>query len=157
MVPDIITLAKGLGSGLPISAVLARDEIMSWPPGSHGSTFGGNPVACVAALETINLVEEGLMNNAVEIGSYLIEGLYELQSRHPFISDVRGKGLMLAIEFTPGELATLFERACFEKGLLVLTCGENSVRFAPPMILERADVDKALELVANVLSELSLS
>ncbi len=157
VVPDIITLAKGLGSGLPISAIIARDEIMSWPPGSHGSTFGGNPVACAAALETITLVEEGLMTNAIEIGSYLMEGLSELQSRHPFISDVRGKGLMLAIEFTPGEMAASFEYSCFGKGLLVLTCGENSVRFAPPMILERADADKALEIVADVLSELSLS
>lgn len=157
VVPDIITLAKGLGSGLPISALLARDEIMSWPPGSHGSTFGGNPVACAAALETIDLVEEGLMANAVEIGEYLIEGLSELQSRFPVISDVRGKGLMLAIEFTPAEMALTFERACFEKGLLVLTCGEDAVRFAPPMILKKPDVDKALEIVTTVLSELSPS
>jgi len=152
--PDIITLAKGLGSGLPISALLAKEDIMSWPPGSHGSTFGGNPVACVAAIETLKLVEEELMENAVAVGTYMMEKLSTAMAEHPSIVDVRGMGLMLAIEFGEGMQASRFEQECFQKGLLVLVCGSNSVRFAPPMIATREDIDKAMSVVIDVLQGL---
>ncbi len=159
--PDIITLGKGLGSGMPISAIMARKKTMTWPPGSHGSTFGGNPVACAAALTTLDLVLGGLMENAVGIGGYLKEKMLALQSRHAVIGDVRGKGLMLAMEFvsdqkkkTPApQAAHAFVQGCFQKGLLVLDCGESSVRLAPPLIVTRQDIDTAVEIIEGVLSE----
>jgi 4-aminobutyrate aminotransferase len=161
--PDIITLGKGLGSGMPVSALMAKKEIMTWPAGSHGSTFGGNPVCCAAALATIDLVKGGLMENAVQVGGYLKDGLIDLQSRYEIIGDVRGRGLMLAMEFVSDretkteapQLAETFVQQCFQKGLLVLGCGENSVRLAPPLIVTREDVDIALGIVDKVLNELN--
>ena len=156
VVPDIITLAKGLGSGMPISAVMAKDEIMTWPRGSHGSTFGGNPVSCVAALATLDLIQNGLMANAAEMGAYLRNQLIHLQARHPAICDVRGKGLMLAFEFAEDGQAAAFEQGCFQRGLLVLSCGKNAVRLAPPMIVTQAEADIAVEIMEAVLGELAL-
>lgn len=162
VVPDIITLAKGLGSGMPISAVLAREEVMTWDQGSHGSTFGGNPVSCAAALATLDLISEELMANAAQLGKYLKEKLLELQSRHDVIGEVRGIGLMLAMEFVTDrdsktrapELAHDFEQHCFRKGLLVLCCGESAVRLAPPLIVTRAQADTAVEIMDKVLAEI---
>lgn len=160
--PDIITLGKGLGSGMPISAIMARKELMTWPPGSHGSTFGGNPVSCAASLVTLDLLEQGLMENAVQWGGYFKVRLVELQSRYSLIGDVRGKGLMLAMELVSDrtkktrapQKAVDFVQKCFRKGLLVLDCGECSVRFAPPLIVTKEEIDVAMEIIESVLDEI---
>lgn len=154
VVPDIITLAKGLGSGMPISAVMAKDEIMTWGAGSHGSTFGGNPVSCAAALATLDLIQEGLMAHAAEMGAYFWEHLTGLKARHPMIRDVRGRGLMIAMEFSEDGQAAAFEQGCFHQGLLVLGCGENAVRLAPPMIVTEEEADTAFEIMDAVLADL---
>ncbi|MCB9921277.1 MAG: acetyl ornithine aminotransferase family protein [Planctomycetaceae bacterium] len=160
--PDIICLAKGLASGMPLGAIITRDETMDWPPGSHASTFGGNPVSCAAALTTINLLEEGLIANAADVGAYLIERLSELQSRHRLIGDVRGKGLMIGIELVRNrdtkEPAVVERNAivqeCFQKGLLLLGCGTSAIRFCPPLVIDHDDVDTAVDILDEVLSEL---
>ena len=162
VIPDIVTLGKGLGSGMPISAIMAKKDVMTWPPGSHGSTFGGNPISCAAALATIDLVVGGLMNNAAGIGKYLKEKLVDLKSRHTIIGDVRGMGLMLAVEFvsdhvkkTPSpEIAESVVQGCFRKGLLVLSCGESSVRLAPPLIITKHEADSAIAIMEAVLNEI---
>ncbi len=151
---DIITLAKGLGSGLPISAMLARSELMTWPPGSHGSTFGGNPVSCAAALATLDLVEGELMVNARMVGAWLKDELANLTRRHAILLGSSGKGLMLALHFTHGRHAYAFEQACFQRGLLVLCCGSASVRLAPPLIVSEGEAAKALEIMDAVLRSL---
>ncbi len=150
--PDIITLAKGLGSGLPISATLAREEIMTWPQGSHGSTFGGNPVACAAANATLDLVLGGLMENATAMGSHLRSGLETLARMHTQIEDVRGLGLMLALAFRTPAQSAAFEQACFQRGLLVLGCGAKAVRLAPPMIVTEREADVACQIMDAVLT-----
>jgi 4-aminobutyrate aminotransferase len=160
--PDIICLAKGIATGLPLGAIIARGELMNWPPGSHASTFGGNPVSCVAALETIALLEEELIENARQVGSYLLQTLRELMADHTLIGDVRGLGLMIGMELVRDR--TSKERAakerdelvdrCFYKGLLLLGCGENTVRFCPPLVISRDEADTAVEIVAEVLGEI---
>ena len=158
--PDIICLAKGIASGMPLGAIIARDEIMDWPPGSHASTFGGNPICCAAALETIALLEEELIANAARLGDYLIERLRDLQSQHELIGDVRGKGLMIAVELvrdraTKEPAVTARDtvvRECFHKGLLLLGCGVSSIRFSPPLVIDEADAATAIEILDQVLS-----
>jgi 4-aminobutyrate aminotransferase len=149
--PDIVCLAKGLASGLPLGAFIARAEQMSWPPGSHGSTFGGNPVACAAGLATLDLLEDGLMENAARVGSVLQDGLREIASSHPEVTDVRGVGLMVALEFkTPEQAGQLVQKA-FERGLLLLTAGSRAVRISPPLVLNSADAATGLEIIASAL------
>jgi len=160
--PDIIAIAKGIASGLPLGAIVARAELMSWRPGSHASTFGGNPVSCAAALETIQLIEDELMENAARVGEYVLQSLRKLMSRCSAIGDVRGLGLMIGIELVKDR--TTKEKAgswrdqavqrCFEKGLLILGCGENTLRLMPPLIVSRAQADAALEILEEVLSEI---
>lgn len=160
--PDIFTLAKGIASGMPLGAMVARARIMDWLPGSHASTFGGNPISCRAALATIDLLEGGLIRNAEEMGGYLKDGLFELQTRHRLIGDVRGLGLMVAIELvTDRERKTkaVDERnravnLAFHKGLLLLGCGENSIRFIPALTVERREIDRALALLDETLTEI---
>jgi 4-aminobutyrate aminotransferase len=147
--PDVITAGKGLASGLPLSAIIARDDIMQWAPGKHGSTFGGNPVACAAALATLDLVEGGLARNATTVGERLLAGLRELQARHPVITDVRGRGLMIGFDLTDHDAAVAVEQACFERGLLVLTCGQRGIRLAPPLVVTAAQADAALAIIAE--------
>jgi len=156
--PDIMCVSKGLASGLPLGAVVAKDELMKWVPGSHGSTFGGNPVACVAALETIKLLEEGLIENAVQTGGYLLERLHDLQQKFAIIGDVRGKGLMVGIELikAPGKTPAVKERdaivqKCFTKGLLLLGCGESGIRFSPPLVITKRQVDTACRILEEAL------
>ena len=161
VVPDIITLAKGLGSGMPIGAIIAKESAMTWPPGSHGSTFGGNPVSCAASLATIDLIEAGLMKNAEIMGEYLRNRLSELRKKHNIISDVRGIGLMQAIEFSVNnelspDLSHLFEQSCFKKGLLVLSCGESAIRLAPPLIVDETHIDIAMDIMGQVLEEMNI-
>ncbi|HJZ11004.1 MAG TPA: aminotransferase class III-fold pyridoxal phosphate-dependent enzyme, partial [Acidobacteriota bacterium] len=159
--PDIITVAKGIASGMPVSAMIAKSEVMTWPSGSHGSTFGGNPVACEAALATIELVEEKLMANATEVGNYFMDQLRSMMDRHRLIGDVRGYGLMIGIEFVRDrvtkekakeEVEAIVYKA-FEKGLLLLGCGENTIRIAPPLIVDKEDADLGLNILDEVLTE----
>lgn len=159
--PDIITVAKGIASGLPLGAMIARADLMDWEPGAHANTFGGNPVACAAALETIRLLETKLIRNARETGGYLKEKLSALARRFPLIGDVRGLGLMVGIELVrdreaktpaPRERDGLIERA-FQKGLLLLGCGESGIRFSPALSVTRREVDTALEILLKCFEE----
>ena len=149
VVPDIITAGKGLASGLPLAALIAREEIMQWAPGKHGSTFGGNPVACAAALATLDLVERELADNATARGDQLLAGMRELQQREPLITEVRGRGLMIGFDLASHEDAYAVEQACFERGLLVLTCGYRGVRLAPPLVVAAEQCDAALSIIAD--------
>ena len=149
VVPDMITVGKGLANGLPLAALIARDDIMHWTAGKHGSTFGGNPVACAAALATLDLVEGGLAANAERMGDHILAGLRALADRQPMISGVRGRGLMIGFDVTDHDTAEAVEQACFERGLLVLTCGQRSVRIAPPLVVSAAQADSALAIVAD--------
>jgi 4-aminobutyrate aminotransferase len=152
--PDIIAIAKGIGSGLPIGATVARADLMDWKPGAHASTFGGNPVCIAAALKTIELLEGGLVRNSAEVGAYLKAGLERLMKKYDSIGDVRGMGLMIGVEFVKDrvsreedpELRDRVERSCFERGLIILGCGTNSIRWSPPLILTQENVDVALEI-----------
>lgn len=161
VVPDIITVAKGIASGLPLSAMIASHEIMDWEPGSHASTFGGNPVSCKAALATIELLQAGLLENAAKQGAYIIHELKKLECTYPIIGDVRGIGLMLAVEivkdretreFAPEERDRIVQKA-FLKGLLLLSCGRSAIRFCPPLILSKNDADIALSIFEECLKE----
>jgi 4-aminobutyrate aminotransferase len=134
--PDIILAGKGLASGLPLSAVIARSGVMNWPPGAHGSTFGGNPVACAAALATLDLLESGLMANAADVGATIVARLRDQAATRPAITDVRGRGLMIGAEFADHDTAAAVEQECFRRGLLVLTCGPSTIRIAPPLVLD---------------------
>lgn len=159
VVPDIIALAKGIASGMPLGATVSQAEVMDWVPGSHASTFGGNPISCQAALTTIKLLEEGLIQNAAKIGDYLLEKLKELQKQFEWIGEVRGKGLMIGVELVRDretrekaiEERNQVIQACFEKGLLILGCGENTIRLIPPLIITRHEADTALMILEEVL------
>jgi 4-aminobutyrate aminotransferase len=150
--PDIVCLAKGIASGLPLGAFIARAEQMSWPPGSHGSTFGGNPVACAAGLATLDLLEDGLMDNAARVGAVMQDGLREIAAGSNDITDVRGIGLMLAIELRTPELAARLVQSAFERGLLLLTAGTRAVRISPPLVLNPEDAATGLEIIASALN-----
>jgi len=159
--PDIVCAAKGIASGMPLGAMIARAEISTWPPSSHGSTFGGNPVACAAALATIELIEEGLVENAAKMGALLKERLTALRIRHNTIADVRGLGLMVGVEFcrpddanTPDrQLRERVMQKCFEKGVLLLGCGESTLRFCPPLIVTAEEVETAVRLFDEAIPE----
>lgn len=159
--PDIICLAKGIASGMPLGAIIARSEIMNWPPGSHASTFGGNPVSCVAALETIALLQEELMANAATMGDVLLSRLGDLQRRHPLIGNIRGKGLMIGVELVrdrvtkerAAEERNAVVQAAFRRGLLLLGCGENTLRLCPPLVIDRQQVESALHILEEALEE----
>ncbi len=151
--PDIVLTAKGLASGMPLGAMIARKSLMTWEPGSHGSTFGGNPVSCAAALATIRLIEREYLQNAAEMGRYLLDGLAELQPRHPMIGDLRGKGLMIGMEIVKDPQTRQPDKTtrdrivdvAFEHGLLLLGCGDSALRLMPPLSVTRAECDEALQ------------
>ena len=159
--PDIVCAAKGIASGMPLGAMIARAEISTWPPSSHGSTFGGNPVACAAALATLDLLEEGLVENAAKMGALLKERLTALRSRHKTMADVRGLGLMVGVEFCrpddghapDRQLRERVMQKCFEKGLLLLGCGESTLRFCPPLIVSAEEVETAVRLFDEAIPE----
>ncbi len=159
--PDIICLAKGIASGLPLGACVARADLMDWLPGSHASTFGGNPVAISAALKTIELLERELVANSAAVGAYLEEGLRRLMQKHDCIGDVRGFGMMLGVEFVKdrdsmqpdAELRDRVEYAAYERGLIILGAGFNTIRWSPPLILSRENVDVALEIFDEAITE----
>jgi 4-aminobutyrate aminotransferase len=152
--PDIVTLAKGIASGVPMGACVARAGLMDWKPGAHASTFGGNPIALAAALKTIELLERGLVANSADVGAYLKDGLRKLADKHDCIGDVRGLGMMIGVEFVTDkatnspapELRDRVEMECYRRGLIVLGAGYNTIRWSPPLILTRENVDVALEI-----------
>jgi 4-aminobutyrate aminotransferase len=155
VVPDIMCVGKGLASGLPLAGIVARSEIMDWEPGGHGSTFGGNPVACAAGLATLELVERELATNAAAVGEHLLGALTELAARQPLIEQVRGRGLMIGIDLPDHDAAADLERSCFERGLLVLTCGERSIRLAPPLVVTSGQADTAVSIMDDALTAIS--
>jgi 4-aminobutyrate aminotransferase len=160
---DVVNIAKGIASGLPLGVTCARAEIMSWPPGAHASTFGGNPVACAAANATIKLLKDSLVANAATVGAHLMEGLRAIQGRHALIGDVRGKGLMIGIELVRDrqtkeravEERNALVQAMFRRGVLVLGAGKNAVRLAPPLLLSKAQADSVLKVLDEALAEVS--
>jgi 4-aminobutyrate aminotransferase len=155
--PDIVATAKGIASGMPLGAFIARDSLMSkWGPGAHGTTYGGNPLACVAALETIKQLEGGLMVNATARGNELMAGLKAVQAKFPaIIKDVRGIGLMIGVEFATHELAAAAEWACFQRGLLVLEAGMTVVRIAPPLVLTADEAAVGIEIFGEAVAEIA--
>jgi 4-aminobutyrate aminotransferase len=160
--PDIFILAKGIASGMPISAVIARDDVMKWNDGSHGSTFGGNPLSCQAALATLRLLRGGLIENAGKVGAGLLEKLRGLKDRHPLIGDVRGIGLMVGVEIVRDRdthepapaVRERIVRGAYKKGLLTLPCGKSTIRLSPPLICTDSDADKAVAILDAVLTEI---
>jgi 4-aminobutyrate aminotransferase len=153
--PDIMCVGKGLASGLPLAGIVARAEVMDWEPGGHGSTFGGNPVACAAAAATLDLVEHGLAANAAAVGEHLLDSLAGLQAHQPLIEQVRGRGLMIGIDLPDHHTAVALEQACFQRGLLVLTCGERSIRLAPPLVVTEHQADVALSIIDDALTAIA--
>ena len=161
VIPDMIALAKGIASGMPLGALVARSDIMDWEAGSHASTFGGNPVSCQAALATIKLLQEELMENAALQGKYLKNGLLELQKSHECMGDVRGLGLMIAVELVRDRAGKKPDKAVrdkiiqnsFHKGLLLLGCGENSIRFCPALTVNSEEIDTCLAIFEEAVKE----
>jgi 4-aminobutyrate aminotransferase len=160
VMPDVICSAKGIASGMPIGAIIAKESVMTWQRGSHGSTYGGNPVCCAAALATLDVIEP-ILPEIQKTGALLLAGLRELQKKHPIIADVRGVGLMIGAEFleqkTGAPAATYvgdLEQLAFRKGLLLLSCGKSTIRFAPPLIIGAHEVAVGLEILDECLREL---
>ncbi len=160
---DVVNIAKGIASGLPLGVTCARADIMSWPPGAHASTFGGNPVSCAAATATIGLLKQGLVANAASVGAHLVEGLRELQRKHPLIGDVRGRGLMIGIELVRNretkeravDERNALVQSMFRRGVLVLGAGKNAIRIAPPLVFTKSQADSLVRVMDEALSELS--
>jgi 4-aminobutyrate aminotransferase len=155
--PDIVATAKGIASGMPLGAFIARDSLMTkWGPGAHGTTYGGNPVACAAALETIKLIEGGLMANAAGRGQQLLAGLKAVAAKYPkLITDARGIGLMIGVEFDTHEHAAAVEWAAYQRGLLTLEAGRSVVRIAPPLVLSESEAATGLELFGEAVAEVA--
>jgi 4-aminobutyrate aminotransferase len=160
---DVVNIAKGIASGLPLGVTCARADIMTWPPGAHASTFGGNPVSCAAANATIKLLKDSLVANAAAVGAYLLDGLRALQEKHPLLGDVRGRGLMIGIELVRDpktkeravEERNALIQAMFRRGVLVLGAGRNAMRLAPPLVLSKAQADSVLEVFDQALVEVT--
>ncbi|MBN4006336.1 acetyl ornithine aminotransferase family protein [Nostoc sp. LPT] len=158
VMPDIITTAKGIASGMPLGAILARPELMTWPPGSHATTFGGNPVACAAGIATLRLLESGLMTNATQMGELLQASLTQLHQRFPRVSLPRGKGLMVAVDLLDEQgnldhkLRDRIIQEAFLRGLLLLGCGKAAIRFCPPLVIDSDQIQIALKITSEILS-----
>lgn len=158
--PDIVTTAKGIASGMPMGAMISRKSITTWESGAHGNTYGGNPLACVASLETLRLIESGYMQNAATVGSYCLKKLQQVQTRHPSIGAVRGIGLMIGIEFvedraTRKPAAKLRDKVvdkAFELGLLTLGCGTSVIRVSPPLCISREEIDEGVAILDQAIS-----
>ena len=155
--PDIMTLAKGLASGIPIGAILAKDRASVFTPGEHGSTFGGNPLACAAGYATLKfIIDSHIAGNAKEVGQYLTAGLKNLKQKFQFITEVRGRGLLVAVEFN-SDIAQSLVMACLDRGLLVNRLKPNALRFMPPLIIGNDEVDEALDILEQALSSIASS
>ena len=162
LMPDVIALAKGIASGMPLGATVARAELMDWKPGAHASTFGGHPVAVAASLATIELLEQELVDNAARVGAHLMDKLRDLPQKFPVAGDVRGLGLMIGIELVrdpktkerAGDLRDRVVQMCFERGLLVLGAGPNTIRLCPPLVITKDQADFAAETIEDCLRQL---
>jgi 4-aminobutyrate aminotransferase len=155
VVPDIVLAGKGVASGMPLGAMIARSELMTWTTGMHGSTYGGNPLACAAALATFDLIENELAANAEKVGGVLLEGLRSLESESSLIEEVRGMGLMIGIEFADHDTAAAVEDACFRRGLLVLGAGDSAIRMSPPLVLREDQAEAGLGIFGEALAEVA--
>jgi 4-aminobutyrate aminotransferase len=159
--PDIVLTAKGLGSGMPISAFIAKESVMQWKPGSHGTTYGGNPVCVASAMATLDLIEGGLMANALKMGEYIFGKINDWPSRFKIVGDVRGKGLMIGVEIvrdqrTKEKAPALRDKVivgAFHRGLLTLESGENSIRISPPLIIDEEQADCAIRIMEESIRE----
>lgn len=157
--PDIVTAAKGIASGMPMGATIARKSVMTWPRGAHGNTFGGNPLACAAALATIDLIEREYLENAAVVGQYAREALEKIAARHRRIGDVRGLGLMIGVEFVTDRKSKLPDEGlrdrvvdlAFERGLILLGCGKSVIRIAPPLCITKEEIDEGLKIFEEAL------
>ena len=162
--PEVVTIAKALASGLPLGAMVAKEELMDWEGGSHANTFGGNPVACAAALQVIGIIrDEKLMENATRQGAYLMKRLKEMQQKYSIIGDVRGKGLMVGVEFVKDretkepaskEIQEIMNK-CFKRGLAIITSGMSTMRFAPPLLITHEIIDEGLEIFEGAVKEVA--
>jgi 4-aminobutyrate aminotransferase len=150
--PDILTTAKGIASGMPIGAFIARDSVWTWPPGAHGSTFAGNPICAAAGLATLDIIESEGMTNATAMGARLRSGLERVAADVDSVRDIRGVGLMLGVEFDSHQTAEAIQEAAFRLGLLTLECGESSLRFSPPLIVDAASVDAAVRIFGEAIA-----
>lgn len=161
VVPDIVCIAKGIASGMPLGAMVAKKRLMTWRPGAHGTTFGGNPVCCAAALATVRLIESGYMQNAARMGERFMERLRHMQSGHLSMGEVRGLGLMVAVELVKDrdtkepavDLRDAIVQKCFQKGLLILGCGASSARFMPALNITADVLDEGLNIFEQALTE----
>lgn len=157
--PDIVCVGKGIASGVPLGAIIARKSVVTWPCGSHGNTYGGNPIACAAALSTIDLIEEEFMQNAAEVGEYALDALEEIKVRHPSVGDVRGLGLMIGVEFVKDQeskapavdLRDQVIDLAFERGLLTLGCGKSTIRISPALNISRTEMDEGLRILDEAI------
>ncbi len=158
--PDIITSAKGIASGVPLGATIAKKSIMNWPEGAHGNTYGGNPLACAASIATIDLIEESYLENAAKIGEYTMDALEEIKMRHPNMGEVRGRGLMIGIDFVKNhetreghkQMRDRIGELLFEYGLLMMGCGPSTMRFAPPLCVDQDEIDEGLQIFEHVVT-----
>ncbi|GAB4493233.1 MAG: acetyl ornithine aminotransferase family protein [Anaerolineales bacterium] len=158
--PDIITSAKGIASGVPLGACIARKSIMTWERGAHGNTYGGNPLSCAAGVKTVELLQREYLQNAAEVGQYTLDALHEIAARHPSIGDVRGIGLMIGVEFVKNketkeyapELRDAVVHRGFERGLLLLGCSKSVIRIAPPLCISKSEVDEGLEIFEEAVT-----
>ena len=158
--PDIVCVGKGIASGIPLGAIIARKSMVSWPPGSHGNTYGGNPIACAAALATIELIRDGFLANAASVGEYTLDALEEIMVRHNSIGQVRGIGLMIGVEFVKdrntkepdNELRDRIVQLAYERGLLALGCGKSAIRISPPLNITENEMDAGLEILEEAIT-----
>ena len=158
--PDIVCVGKGIASGIPLGAIIARKSIVTWPLGSHGNTYGGNPIACAAALATLDLIQDEYLENANTVGEYALDALKEIAVRHPSIGQVRGKGLMIGVEFVKNtqtrepahDLRERVVQHAFERGLLTLGCARSTIRISPPLSITRGEMDGGLEIFEEAIS-----
>jgi 4-aminobutyrate aminotransferase len=158
--PDMFTTAKGIASGMPLGACVARRSVMDWKKGTHGNTFGGNPISCAAALATIDLIKNEYLENAAAMGEYALDALAEIKARHPSMGDVRGKGLMIGVEFVKDkqtkepakELTDRVVELTFERGLLMLSCAKSVIRVAPPLSISKSEIDEGLKIFEEAVT-----
>jgi 4-aminobutyrate aminotransferase len=152
--PDILLSGKGIASGMPLGAMIAKDSVMTWTKGTHGSTYGGNPLSCAAAIATLDVIgQEELLENAAKVGDLMANGLRDVQSRHDAIREVRGLGLMIGIDLPHHDAAAAVERAAFDRGLLMLGCGDRAIRMSPPLVFREDQARVALDLFEEVVAE----
>lgn len=158
--PDIVCVGKGIASGIPLGAIIARKSVATWPLGSHGNTYGGNPIACAAALETIDLIKNDFLDNATTVGSYALDALNEIMVRHPSIGQVRGIGLMIGVEFVKDrqtrerdhDIRNRVEHLAFERGLLTLGAGKNTIRISPALNITKGEMDEGLKIFEEAVA-----